>query len=180
MRIPAQTLKLLQRKAGVRLDLGCGHGKHPGFVGMDRRPDSDADIVHDLEVTPWPLPSDCATTAILSHVWEHISPKVTLAVMDELWRVLRHEASVLIAAPYGMGYRYMQDPTHCNPSVEATWLYWEPAHLLYQVYRPTARFHLVSYEIVPVGGDRDFNAVLQVCKPRGKGTCAACAKWGVK
>lgn len=179
MSIPATTRALLRRKAGVRLDIGCGHGKHPGFLGIDRRKTPSTDLVFDIERTPWPLPSNIATSAILSHIWEHVTPKAALDVMDELWRVMRHEGSLLIAGPYGMGYRYMQDPTHCNPVVEATWLYWDPGHNLYEVYRPKARLHIVSWEIVPVMGDRDFNAVLQVCKPTKTKPCTICAQRGI-
>jgi len=165
MSTPAAVKKLLARRAGVRIDVGCGFNKQgPEWIGIDRRKTPAVDIVHDIEVTPWPLPPNCATGVAMSHVWEHITPKRTLDVMDEIWRVCRHGASLFISAPYAMGPRYMQDPTHCNPSTEVTWLYWDPDHDLFNVYKPTARFKLVAYEVVPVGGDRDFAAVLQAVK----------------
>ena len=58
----------------------------------------------------------------------------------------------------------MQDPTHCNPSTEVTWLYWDPTHPLYEVYRPTAQFKMVAWNVIPVGGDRDFSVVLEAIK----------------
>lgn len=165
MRTSAKISALLKRKAGVRIDLGCGfHKQDENWIGVDRRKTPAVDIVHDLEVFPYPLPDSCATAIAMSHVWEHITPKHTLSVMDEMWRICRPKASVFISGPYGMGYRYMQDPTHCNPSVEATFLYWDPDHPLYQVYQTKARLKIVGWDIVPVGGDRDFSVVLQVIK----------------
>ena len=37
------------------LDLGCGKKKRPGSVGVDINPNSDADIIHDLNVFPYPF-----------------------------------------------------------------------------------------------------------------------------
>lgn len=155
---------LVKARAGIALDIGCGANKHPGAVGLDIRPLPTVDIVHDFETTPWPLPDSCVHTVYLSHVWEHINPKVTLAFMTELHRVCQGHAQIFIAAPYGMGFRYQQDPTHCNPSNEATWYYFDVDHPLYQVYCPPP-FKLRHYERIPVGHDSDFNCVLEVVKP---------------
>ena len=172
-RIPAHTRQLLKSHAGIQLDLGCGQNKAQGYVGLDARDVPGVDIVHDLTETPWPLPDDCVTLTRLSHVWEHIPPWKTIAVMAEIHRVSRHNALVFISAPYGLGFRFVQDPTHCNPSNEATWAYWDPLHpskLWQQVYRPPA-MHIEAYEVVPANGDRDFECAMRVCK-KGKDTAA--------
>lgn len=176
-RIPDHVRQLVKNHAGIQLDLGCGQNKAPGFVGMDIRAVDGVDLVHDLTVTPWPLPDDCVTLTRLSHVWEHIPPWRTLDVMAELHRVSKHDAIVMIAAPYGLGFRFVQDPTHCNPSNEATWAYWDPLHpskLWQQVYRPPA-MHVEAYEVLPANGDRDFECAMRVCKQgrdrKGVWTC---------
>jgi hypothetical protein len=66
--------KILQDKGGIRLDIGCGASKNPGFVGIDYEQYGDVDIVHNIEITPWPLPDECVLTAVASHVMEHITP----------------------------------------------------------------------------------------------------------
>lgn len=161
-----QITALIRAKQGVRLDLGCGaHKQEGGFLGIDKRKTPAVDIVHDLERFPWPLPDNVASCAVLSHFWEHIKPWLTLDFMAELHRVCKPDAQVFVSAPYALGFRYVQDPTHCNPSNEATWCYWDNRHPLYEVYKPAGVFHLLSYEVVPAGADKDFNAVLQVVKP---------------
>lgn len=163
--VPPRVQKLLKARAGVRLDIGCGFNRQgPDWIGLDRRKTPAVDIVHDIERTPWPLPDRCATAVAMSHVWEHITPKHTLDVMDEIWRVLRPHGSLFISGPYGAGSRYLQDPTHCNPSTEITWLYWDPDHPLYEVYRTVAQFKIVAFDIIPVGGDRDFSVVMEAIK----------------
>jgi SAM-dependent methyltransferase len=65
---------LLKEKQGIRLDIGCGASKQRGFVGIDYFQYGEVDIVHNVEVTPWPLPDECVLTAISSHLLEHLDP----------------------------------------------------------------------------------------------------------
>jgi len=123
-------------RAPIQLDLGCGRNKQQGFIGLDRTAWPGVDIVHDIEELPWPLEDGSCGVIKASHVMEHIKPWFTIPVMDEAWRVLEDGGVMLISMPYGTGYRYVQDPTHCNPWNETTPAYFCPAHDLYEIYRP--------------------------------------------
>jgi hypothetical protein len=117
---------------------------------MDVRVLPGVDIVHDVNVYPWPLPDGCVVVAICSHLVEHIPPVAVteggtrfpfVQFMDELWRVMRFDCEVAIATPHGSSQGYLQDPTHCNPINEATWAYFDPLEpntggALYGVYKP--------------------------------------------
>lgn len=131
---------LLKDKSGIRLDIGCGGNKQPGFVGIDMLDLPGVDIVHDLEVTPWPLPDECVLTAVASHVLEHINPHkgVFINVMDEIWRVLKPNGQFAFVVPYAESHGMFQDPTHCNFINETTMAYFDPLHesKFYQFYRP--------------------------------------------
>jgi SAM-dependent methyltransferase len=133
--------ELLKQEAGIRLDIGCGGHKNQGFVGMDVRSLPGVDIVHDVEVYPWPLPDECVIQAIASHLVEHIPPQRFGFVnfMNEVWRVLKVGGELAIATPHGYSPGYLQDPTHCNPCNEATWAYFDPEEadgILYNIYKP--------------------------------------------
>lgn len=132
--------KLLKDKSGIRLDIGCGESKHQGFIGIDMEPYLGVDIVHDIEVTPWPLPAESVITAISSHVLEHINPHkgVFIKMMDEVWRVMKPHGQFAFVVPYAGSHAYYQDPTHCNPINETTMMYFDPLHpsKLYTFYRP--------------------------------------------
>ena len=49
----------------VRLDLGCGNTKRPGFVGLDSFPGPTVDHVLDLTVDPFPFADDIRRRGVL-------------------------------------------------------------------------------------------------------------------
>lgn len=122
--------------AKLCLDIGCGEGVHPGFVGFDKRPLPNVEIVHDAEVFPWPIDDGIVSVIVMSHLIEHIKPWLQIEIIDECWRVLENGGLLLISTPYGGSFRYYQDPTHCSPWNEATVEYYCPEFPLYQVYKP--------------------------------------------
>jgi SAM-dependent methyltransferase len=153
--------KVLQEKSGIRLDIGCGYNKQPGFVGLDIQPLDGVDIVHDWLSFPWPLPDESVIQAIASHVVEHI-PRVMyingqsrwtfIDFMNEVWRVLKPGSQFAIAMPYCISPGYFQDPTHVNPCNERTWLYFDPTAqdgLFYNFYKPKPwKLEYISWDVV--------------------------------
>lgn len=127
---------MFEEHKGIKLDIGCGENKQPGFLGIDRRSLPGVDIVHDLEVFPWPIPDDIVLIAIGSHIIEHIKPWLSIEFMDEIWRIMKPGGELALATPYAGSPGYWQDPTHCNPCNEATWQYFDPDYPLYQIYKP--------------------------------------------
>ena len=127
---------LLKKKSGIRLDVGCGSAKQPGFVGMDLRRLPGVDIVHDAQKFPYPIPKNSCLQILLSHLWEHIEPKNRVDLMNELWRIMKPEGQLLISAPYYLSFGAYQDPTHYPCPNEATFTYFCPDQPLYVIYRP--------------------------------------------
>lgn len=142
--VDPKILKILEENnQGIKLDVGCGESKQVGFVGMDYRKLPGVDIEQDLEKFPWPLPNDCASLVMASHVVEHINPHggTFISFMNEVWRVLKPDGEFLIAAPYATSQGMFRDPTHCNFVNEETWTYFDPLDTmfsggLYAIYRP--------------------------------------------
>lgn len=134
--VKVQIEPVLEEKRGIRLDVGCGGNKNKGFVGMDKRPLECVDIVHDLEVFPYPLDDESCLMIVASHIVEHIKPWLMLDFMNELWRIMKPDGQLAISMPYGVSYGFVQDPTHCNPCNSATWQYFDPDKPLYQIYKP--------------------------------------------
>ncbi len=120
----------------IFLDVGCSDHKMSGSIGIDKRPLSGVDIVHDIEVLPWPLPDACCRRILMSHIVEHLKPWCIMDIFDELWRVMEDHGQLLIATPYAGSPRFWQDPTHVHGFMEATAQYFDPDYPLYQVYRP--------------------------------------------
>ena len=96
--------------AGRILDIGCGSKKHPGAVGLDISPDTDADIVHDLDVFPYPVDDRSFDAVVMQDVLEHVAEPMRLA--DELHRILRPGGRVLLRTPHFSSSLAYGDPTH--------------------------------------------------------------------
>lgn len=97
---------------GKVLDLGCGDRKYPGSVGVDLSADTQADIVHDLNVVPWPLGDDQFDQVLMQDVIEHV--KNPYAVMAEVHRVCRPGATVQLRTPHFSSVLAFSDPTHLH------------------------------------------------------------------
>lgn len=92
------------------LDIGCGVNKYPGAVGIDRLANTAADIVHDLDEFPWPIPDSSFDQLRLIHVIEHVGD--VIRTMEEVHRVGRPGARVFVATPHYTDFSSFCDPTH--------------------------------------------------------------------
>lgn len=130
----------------MKLDIACGHHKNGAdWTGMDIQKIPGVDIVHDVNIHPWPLKDGSVERANAWHIAEHI-PRVVvtergtrfpfIAFMDECWRVLKPGAELDVETPHGDSYVYLHDPTHCNPITEVTWEYFDPDYPRYEVFQP--------------------------------------------
>ncbi len=103
---------LRPRGAGRILDVGCGSKKRPGATGIDVSPDTDADVVHDLNELPWPLESDAFDEIVLQDVIEHLHD--LYGVFAEVHRVARPGARVQLRTPHFSSVLAYSDPTHVH------------------------------------------------------------------
>ncbi len=92
------------------LDVGCGNAKTPGALGLDSNPHTQADVIHDLNVFPWPLEANRFDRVICSHIVEHVIDLV--AFMTEVHRVTRAGGQVDIVTPHFTNRFSYTDPTH--------------------------------------------------------------------
>ena len=145
---------LKEKNNGIKLDIAGGGNPQPGFVNIDIRKSPKVDIVHDLETFPWPLPNECCSLAVASHIVEHIDPHkfIFIKFMNEIWRIMKDGGQLMIATPYAGSVGYFQDPTHCNPCNEATWFYFDPLHYsgLYHIYN-VLPWKILSITWTPIG-----------------------------
>jgi len=94
------------------LNLGCGEKLMSGAVNVDVNPRVKPDIVHDLNVLPWPLPDSQFETVLMMDSIEHL--KDVVATMEELHRVCKHGARVKIVTPHYSCVNSFTDPTHLH------------------------------------------------------------------
>ncbi|MDP8236743.1 MAG: class I SAM-dependent methyltransferase [Candidatus Erginobacter occultus] len=132
------------------LDIGCGKKKYVSnnpedtVIGMDHYSGDGVDVVHDLEVFPWPFAGGEFDLVIANHVLEHLPDLI--ATMEEIWRVGRDGSLVSVRVPYFSFPGSFQDPTHKRFFTRRTFDYFLP-RVEFNYYSP-ARFELVSRRLV--------------------------------
>ena len=93
----------------LKLNIGCGNHKLPGYKGVDIIPGPYVDYVCDLE-GKLPFEDSSVNAIYCSNVLEHIEGFPEL--MNELHRVCSRGATVEIIVPHCNGIGAFQDPTH--------------------------------------------------------------------
>lgn len=117
----------------MKLDLGCGANKLPGFIGVDSIAFPGVDEVVDLR-KPWPWLDGTVTEVNASHFLEHLTQQERIHFANELYRVLipgRYENGqpvegfARIITPHWASARAYGDPTHAWPPLsEWAYFYW--------------------------------------------------------
>jgi ubiquinone/menaquinone biosynthesis C-methylase UbiE len=92
------------------LDVGCGVNKFPGSIGLDRNPNTRADIVADLDSIPYPLGDSSFREVRAIHVIEHVADVILF--VEELHRLLAPGGSAFIVTPHYTDFSSFCDPTH--------------------------------------------------------------------
>ncbi len=100
----------------IKLDLGCGKNKKPGFLGVDRRTFEGVDVVTDL-LTVWPWADSSVDEINMSHVLEHFTGQERVQIFNEMYRVLVPGGKATIATPHWCSNRAYGDFTHAWPPV---------------------------------------------------------------
>jgi SAM-dependent methyltransferase len=136
--------------SGIKLDLGCGKSKKPGFLGIDRRKFEGVDGATDLTRHKWLfeepnlgglqlqpasldghsgfiLPDNSVAEVHCSHFLEHLehnqSKPERVRFMNELWRVLVPGGRATIITPHWASTRATGDFTHADKPVSEMF-YW--------------------------------------------------------
>ncbi len=132
----------------VIVNLGAGPTKYPGSFGVDICRRAGVDLICDLE-QPLPFLSDSVDTVQSSHVVEHIRNFVSL--MEEVYRICKPGATVLISVPYYTSRGAFTDPTHIRFFTEYTFQVFEPP-----TYGIKTNFRIVTTEFHTVRTFRIF------------------------
>jgi glycosyltransferase involved in cell wall biosynthesis len=138
------------RSGSTRLNLGCGHRRPLRAINVDSRPDVDADMVVDLERTPWPWPDDHAEEIYFERSLEHMGRDFGAfqAMMRELYRVSRPGARVVITAKHPWTNAFINDPTCVRVVSPAVLSLFDRQTPQGAAPEPVARRNGVDFEIV--------------------------------
>ncbi len=94
-----------------RLMLAAGKTRREGYVHHDRVALDGIEVIHDLNVFPWPWADDSWDYIEFSDCIEHMKGDL-VQVMDELHRILRPHGYVYIHTAQVGSWQLFTDPPH--------------------------------------------------------------------
>lgn len=110
----------------MKINLGAGQDKLPGFVNTDRSlalfKNGYTDVVVDCDKDPWPLSSDSAELIRAFDVFEHVEDPILF--MRECHRILKDGGILDIHTSHWKTENSYTDPTHKRFCTERTFDYW--------------------------------------------------------
>lgn len=116
-------LKAVAKLELLKLDLGCGKNKQPGFIGVDSREFEGVDKVYDLRLK-WPWKESSVEEVHCSHFIEHLDSDARIHFVNELYRVLHPAGKATIIVPHWASGRAYGDLTHQWPPISEFWFYY--------------------------------------------------------
>lgn len=133
-----------------KIDFGCGSSKKKGYVGVDCIPLDGVDIVHNLEVFPYPFNDNEIEEVWMDNVLEHL--KNPVKVMEELYRICRHGSKITISVPYFRSMYAYIDPTHVNFFGIYWFNYFDPSHPFYHKYQ----YSKIKFKVEQIEFNREW------------------------
>ncbi len=163
--VTQKTERLLQKKKGVLLDISLGGTPQDRSVTLSPK----GDIPHNPLLLPFPIPSNCAHTVVVTHVVEYLQPSVWFDWWNELHRIVQPFGLVYVSGPYGGddSQGWVSDPQHLTRVVEASFLWLDPRGPLYKLHSDVGRqtpkpWHPLTTARVPgTYGSISYNVTLQ-------------------
>jgi SAM-dependent methyltransferase len=126
------------------LELGCGFSKAPGAFGVDIIANSAADLLHDLDVFPYPFADNSWDRILCRDVLEHVADFVQ--TMEEIWRVAAPGAVVVASGPFMSSVNFYSDPTHRRAFTSRSFDYFIQGTSAFRLGYSKARFEMIHCE----------------------------------
>jgi SAM-dependent methyltransferase len=126
------------------VNLGCGKTRIPGSIGVDRiKIENYVDVVHDLDVVPYPFNSSSVDEIHFYHVLEHLHDPVRK--LEELFRILKPGGVLYMRVPHFSSMGAFTDLTHIRPFGYSSFDCFESNN--YYHFYTSANFKILKKEI---------------------------------
>jgi len=126
------------------LNLGCGKVRIPGVIGVDRvKIEKYVDIVHNLNVVPYPFKSNSIDEIHFYHVLEHLQNPISK--LEEIHRILKPGGILHMRIPHFSSLGGFSDITHIRPFGYSSFDCLEKDN--YQHFYTTVEFKIIKKEI---------------------------------
>jgi SAM-dependent methyltransferase len=127
-----------------KLNLGCGQYIKQGYINIDAVKLPGVDMVHDLNTYPYPFDDDEFDEVLCHHILEHLDDIVK--PIDEIWRISKNGARIIITVPIFPGIGAIVDPTHKSFYTFGTFDYFTEDCLF--PHYSKAKFRIIKREMI--------------------------------
>lgn len=126
----------------MKLNLGAGNDIRAGFVNHDIAELPGINVVHNLNIYPWPWNDAEFDEIVANDLLEHLDD--FMKSMEELFRILKPGGIVKVKVPYWNSVTCHADPTHKRGFHEMRFHFFDPDSPLCKerAYYTHARFHV--------------------------------------
>jgi len=126
------------------LDIGCGIEKQDDSIGIDINPRSNADVIHDLNIFPYPFENNLFDVIYCTSVIEHLDN--VIKVLEEIYRIGKNGAVVKITVPFYKNWVAFTDPTHIHFFTSSSFDYFDKTKLLSKYKYSSINFKIINVE----------------------------------
>lgn len=94
----------------MKLNLGVGKRPMKGYINVDKLYSHNVDLVHDLDVFPYPFADDSVDEIYTEYTLEHL--RHITKTLKEFYRICKHNTIINIIVPHFTAHRMFGDLTH--------------------------------------------------------------------
>ena len=138
----------------MKLNLGCGSTKLEGYTNLDKYDVFNPDVLHDLEICPWPFDDNSVSYVIAHHIMEHLGETSIkfMNILAELYRICKPKTILDIRVPHYNCWIQYADPTHVRSILPEMFdLFDGERHPDSNLYLSTGlNFKVLQVEYIPV------------------------------
>lgn len=107
----------------MNINIGSGDEKVEGFINIDYDQLTLPDYCFNIEKDIWPFEDNTVEKVIAHHIFEHIGEGY-FHMLQELYRVCKHNAIIDILVPHPRHDNFINDPTHRRAiTPDGLWLF---------------------------------------------------------
>lgn len=140
----------------MQINLGCGEKRLPDHVNIDVRPGPAVDLLADGLSLPF---ADGTVDAVRAFDFlEHVENNRRIAIIEEIWRVLRDGGVFEHLTPSTDGRGAFQDPTHLSFWCINSWFYFCP-HLIHGRHHYGIKAQFTAHQLRDVTTDESNQVI---------------------
>lgn len=129
----------------MKVNLGCGYNKPKDFVNVDNRAEVNPDLIADATFS-LPFKDNSVDEITANDFLEHLERDEVVALMNDIWRVLKPKGRLYHKTPSSDGRGCWQDPTHKSAWNINTWKFYFVDKAYRELYGTKANFKILYLE----------------------------------